>query len=137
MMTEFCFDCGCVRDGVFIENKKKNDYGGTRGRHLPFQTNIKFVLMMVMIVTVVNVLGDDTRALQDTLSSLCSLNNNVGFGSCCRSYDINSVTLASSSTWNCFISSLSFTSESIINFMFVVLFLECVSHCSEALKGKD
>ena len=49
--------------------------------------------MLMMIV----VCGDDTQALRDTISSLCSLNKVGKFASCCGSYDNGaSITLASS-----------------------------------------
>ena len=75
---------------------------------------IMIIIMMTLVVVSMCVLGDDTQALQDTLSSLCSLNKEGQFGSCCESYDISSVTLASSPARNCFISSLSSTSGTII-----------------------
>ena len=89
-------------------------------KYLPFITSTKVPVIMIMLMlgVVVSVLGDDTQALRDTLSSLCSLNQEGQFGSCCRSYDISSVTLAPSPARNCFISSLSSTSGS-VTYLFV------------------
>ena len=69
---------------------------------------MKILTMVVMVVLalVVDVVGDDTQAFRDMLSSLCSLNKEGQFGSCCESIDISSVTLASSATRNCFTSSI-------------------------------
>ena len=90
-------------------------------RRFPALINeIKTPLMMMtlMMMIVMNVIGDDTQALQDTLSSLCSLNKNGHFGSCCDNYDIGSVTLASSPARNCFISSLESVEGSILASLF-------------------
>ena len=97
----------------------------------------KFPLMLVMLVVLMCVLGDDTQAFQDTLSSLCSLNKEGKFGSCCVSYDINSVTLAYSAARNCFISSLSFTRGSILNSLFVFHLLLDFFSFSGTLNTKD
>ena len=65
----------------------------------------------------------DKQALQDTISSLCSLNHEGHFGSCCESYDISSVTLDSSPARNCFISDLYSTSKLITTLFVFQLFL--------------
>ena len=104
--------------------------------HFSFNSNIKAsVIMMVLLVAVLCVLGDDTQALRDTLSSLCSLNQNGAFGSCCESHDINSVTLDSSETWNCFLSSLSSTSNS-ITYLFVIHMIIYDLHISRSFGNK-
>ena len=94
------------------------------------------IMVVLMLAVVVNVLGDDTQALRDTLSSLCSLNKEGKFASCCESYDISSVTLASSAARNCFLSSLSSTSGS-ITFLFVFKLYFRISQFSGNLKTKD
>ena len=68
-------------------------------------------MIMALLVVVASVLGGDTQALQDTLSSLCPLNKEGSFGSCCESYDISSVIPASSGTWGCFLTSLESDTE--------------------------
>ena len=76
--------------------------------------------MLMMIV----VSGDDTQALRDTISSLCSLNKVGQFASCCGSYDNGaSITLEDSSTWSCFISGLGSTTGSVLTSLFVICFI--------------
>ena len=73
--------------------------------------------MLMMIV----VSGDDTQALRDTISSLCSLNSVGKFASCCASYDNGaSLTLASSTARGCFISALASRTESVLTSLFVI-----------------
>ena len=71
-------------------------------------------LMMVIVVS-----ADDTPALRDTVSSLCSLNKAGKFASCCLSYDINSLSLASSPARGCFIYDLSSSTGSVLTSLFV------------------
>ena len=109
-------------NGVGVEKKNtRNEFMSHRlFGHNPFSSCTMSPLMMIMMVMIlVSVLGDDTQALQDTLSNLCSLNHEGYFGSCCENYDISSVTLDSSEARNCFISSLDSTSGSIITYLFV------------------
>ena len=76
--------------------------------------------MLMMIV----VSGDDTQALRDTISSLCSLNKVGKFASCCGSYNNGaSITLGDSLTWSCFISSLKSTKGSVLTVLFVICFI--------------
>ena len=75
-------------------------------------------MLMVVVVS-----GDDTQALRDTISSLCSLNKVGKFASCCGSYDNGaSITLEDSTARDCFIYSLGSTTESDLTFLFVNLF---------------
>ena len=72
--------------------------------------------------------GDDTQALRDTISSLCSLNSVSQFASCCVSYDNGaSLTLESSTVRDCFISNLTTTTESVLTSLFVICFFLCCS----------
>ena len=76
--------------------------------------------MLMMIV----VEGDDTQALRDTISSLCSLNSIGKFASCCVSYDNGaSLTLASSEARTCFIDGLGSTTGSVVTSLFVICFI--------------
>ena len=127
-------------NGEMKINKMKSkcfDYG--RGKCLPFVTCTKtFIVMMTLMVTAECVLGDDTKALQNTLSSLCSLNKEGKFGSCCENYDISSVTLASSVARGCFIHEFSSTDSSIITFLLKLIYLKYGPHSfSEAFKAED
>ena len=70
--------------------------------------------------------GDDTQALRDTISSLCSLNSVGKFASCCVSYDNGaSLTLASSTARSCFIYGLGSTTGSVLTSLFVICFILC------------
>ena len=76
--------------------------------------------MLMMIV----VEGDDTQALRDTISSLCSLNRVGQFASCCVSYDNGaSLTLEFGPVRNCFIPYLESTAESDLTYLFVICFI--------------
>ena len=76
--------------------------------------------MLMMIV----VEGDDTQALRDTISSLCSLNSVGKFASCCVSYDNGaSLTLESSTSSTCFIYGLTSTTGSVLTSLFVICFI--------------
>ena len=68
--------------------------------------------------------GDDTQALRDTISSLCSLNSVGQFASCCASYyNGASLTLASSTARECFIYGLNTTTGSVLTSLFVICFI--------------
>ena len=68
--------------------------------------------------------GNDTPALRDTISSLCSLNKVGQFASCCGSYRNGaSITLASSPARNCFISGLKTAEGSVVTSLFVICFI--------------
>ncbi len=131
--------CGSCQGTGAMRNKGKttNIASFVGHKYLPFITSTKVPVIMIvlMLAVVVSVLGDDTQALRDTLSSLCSLNKEGEFGSCCESYDISSVTLDSSPARNCFISSLSSTSGSITE-LFVLRFFRIV-HFSGIFTRKD
>ena len=132
--------CGSCQGTRAMRNKRKTiNVASSEGhKYLPFINNTKVpvILFALMLTVVVSVLGDDTQALRDTLSSLCSLNKEGKFGSCCESYDISSVTLASSAARNCFISSLYSTSESIIELFVFQLYFRIV-HFSGVFNRKD
>ena len=76
--------------------------------------------MLLMIA----VSGDDTQALRDTISSLCSLNKVGQFASCCGSYENGaSITLEYSPARSCFINGLTSTTGSVLTFLFVICFI--------------
>ena len=80
--------------------------------------------MLMMIV----VEGDDTQALRDTISSLCSLNSVGEFASCCVSYDNGaSLTLEYSAARRCFIYDLASTTGSVLTSLFVICSFLCCS----------
>ena len=116
------------RDFAEVENKmKKVEHDEGRIRLQSFKANTKTALtMMILAAVLVNVLGDDTQAFRDTLSSLCSLNKQGKFGSCCGSFNINSVTLSSSPARNCFVSYLGSSSGSVVTILFVFFAFKCL-----------
>jgi len=71
--------------------------------------------MGVIVLMMIVVCGDDTQALRDTISSLCSLNKVGQFASCCGSYDNGAtITLEDSAARSCFISDLKSTTGSVL-----------------------
>ena len=82
------------------------------------------IIVGVIVLMMIVVSGDDTQALRDTISSLCSLNKVGKFASCCGSYDNGaSITLEYSSARDCFISSLGSTTGSVLTGLFVICFI--------------
>ena len=76
--------------------------------------------MLMMIV----VSGDDTQALRNTISSLCSLNKVGQFALCCGSYNNGaSITLEDSTARNCFIYGLTSNIGSVLLGLFVICFI--------------
>ena len=76
-----------------------------------------------MLMTMIVVEGDDTQALQHTISSLCSLNSVGKFASCCASYNNGaSITLEDTPARSCFIKSFKSTAGSILTSLFVFCF---------------
>ena len=59
-------------------------------------------LFVVFIMTSFVVCGDDTNAIRDTLSSLCSLNNVGQFGSCCKEHPAGSILISKRDSWSCY-----------------------------------
>ena len=120
-----CRRCGCGVGGQ--KENKGNGFvflKGTERDSFFAGTNSSFMIMMTLLVVSTCVLGDDTQALRDTLSSLCSLNKEGQFGSCCESYDISSVTFDSSPARDCFISSLYSKSGLILSLFVCLIVLE-------------
>ena len=84
------------------------------------------VIMGVIVLMMTVVSGDDTQALRDTISSLCSLNKVGQFASCCGSYDNGaSITLEDSPARSCFIYYLESTTGSVLTSLFVFCFFFC------------
>ena len=93
-----------------------------------FFQSTHFVLFLVIVLMMIVVEGDDTQALRDTISSLCSLNSVGQFASCCVSYDNGaSLTLEEGTVRECFISSLSSTTRSVLTYLFVIWIILCCS----------
>ena len=93
-----------------------------------FFQSTHFVLFLVIVLMMIVVEGDDTQALRNTISSLCSLNSVGKFHDCCVSYDNGApITLASSTARSCFISGLTSTSGSVLTSLFVIWFILCCS----------
>ena len=86
--------------------------------HFEFFLIVLFLLISCVIATT----DYPTLTLRDTLSSLCEVNQEGIFGSCCRAYDISSVSIERSEERDCFISNLISTSDG-IEYLFVYMLL--------------
>jgi len=62
-----------------------------------------------MVLVVVS--GDDTQALRNTISSLCSLNTQGDYAQLCNNHDINDIEIDDHNTWNGFFSGLAYTPD--------------------------
>ena len=95
--------------------------------HRIFYISLMLSILMIMgviVLMMIVVCGDDTQALRDTVSSLCSLNKVGHFASCCGSYDNGaSITLEDTPARSCFINSLASTSGSVLTSLFVICFI--------------
>ena len=93
--------------------------------HRNFYISLMLSILMIMgVIVLIVVSGDDTQALRDTISSLCSLNKVGQFASCCGSYDNGaSITLEWSKARECFISGLVSTTGSVLTYLFVICFI--------------
>ena len=77
---------------------------------------ISFVMTLMLLV--VNVHGDDTIALRNTISSLCSLNSVGTFASCCKERDLELLTLNNKTSWDCFVRDMEFDNQNNITSLF-------------------
>ena len=95
--------------------------------HRTFYISLMMSILMIMgviVLMMIAVEGNDTQALRDTISSLCSLNSVGQFHSCCVSYDNGaSLNLEDSPARACFISSLASTTGSVLTSLFVICFI--------------
>ena len=93
------------------------------------------VIMGVIVLMMIVVSGDDTQALRNTISSLCSLNKVGQFASCCGSHNNGaSITLENTPARSCFLNNLKSTTGSVwylfvICFVFVLFLLFDDCHC--------
>ena len=82
------------------------------------------MIMGVIVLMMIVVCGNDTQALRDTISSLCSLNKVGQFASCCGSYDNGaSITLEDTPARSCFFSRLASATGSVLTELFVICFI--------------
>ena len=91
-----------------------------------FETSLKhayqIAVVWVIVAVVVSQAADEEyikNTLRDTVSSLCELNKEGHFGSCCSSFNVASISLESSTSWNFFLSAMKFDSDG-ITVLFVV-----------------
>ena len=91
--------------------------------YIPLMKSISMIMGVIVLMMIV-VCGDDTQALRDTISSLCSLNKVGQFASCCKSYDNGaSITLEKSPIRSCFIYTFTSTEGSVLTSLFVICFI--------------
>ena len=95
--------------------------------HRTFYISLMLSILMIMgviVLMMIVVCGDDTQALRDTISSLCSLNKVGQFASCCGSYDNGaSLILEDSTARSCFFYNLESTTGSVLTSLFVICFI--------------
>ena len=95
--------------------------------HRTFYISLMLSILMIMgviVLMMIAVFGDDTQALRDTISSLCSLNKVGQFASCCGSYNNGaSITLEDSDDRDCFFFGLGSTTGSVLKYLFVICFI--------------
>ena len=80
----------------------KNNNGGHLLSSFLLRRTSLLLVSLVLTSTFLCVCGDDTQALRNTLSSLCSINSGGEFGSCCKTHDAGSVNIKDKNTWDCF-----------------------------------
>ena len=80
------------------------------------------LVSLVLTSTCLCACGDDTNGLRNTLSSLCSINSEGEFGSCCSTHNTASVNLNEKSTWDCFLRDIGTDSDMNVTSLFVVFF---------------
>ena len=91
------------RNNIYSQSKnRKGGFIGTRGRT---RTTIQIVpvhLFLLLFIASFVVSGDDTNAVRDTISCLCSLNSGTQFGKCCEQYPIESIAFSKRESWSCY-----------------------------------
>ena len=90
-------------------------------RFFKMQFFVSFFIVVAVVGVILYCSGDDTQALQNTISSLCINNTRGRFASCCNAHSFKSIVLEERSTWNCFLRDLNFTKEKNLTFLFVPL----------------
>ena len=68
------------------------------------------------------VCGDDTHAVRDTFSSLCSINTGNAFSSCCREHPASSIDLTRLESWSCYANDMKTNENGDLISMFVFSF---------------
>ena len=95
----------------------------TKTFYIPLMMSILVIMGVIVLLMMIVVEGDDTQALRNTISSLCSLNKVGQFASCCKDNDNGAfITLANRNTWICFITAFSSTTGSSLTYLFVICF---------------
>ena len=102
---------------------KNNNGGHLLSPVLHIRTSLLLV-SLVFTSTFLCVCGDDTQALRNTLSSLCSINSGGEFGSCCKTHNPGSVNIKEKNTWECFARDIGSSDDLNVTSLFVfVVFL--------------
>ena len=76
------------------------------------------VFILALMGAGLRVAGDDTKAFQDMLSSLCNLNSLGAFGRCCSTYNATSITFSDKQAIKCYAQEVSAPGNS-LTYMFV------------------
>ena len=101
-------------------DEKKGAFVGTTERTRITHGIVCAHLFVVFIMTSFVVCGDDTNAIRDTLSSLCSLNSVGKFASCCKEYPIGSISFSRRDSWSCYANDMRTNNGGDLLFLFVL-----------------
>ena len=101
-------------------DEKKGAFVGTAERTRIPHGIVCAHLFVVFIMTSFVVCGDDTNAIRDTLSSLCSLNSVGQFGSCCQEHPTGSILFSRRDSWSCYANEMRTNNGGDLIFLFVL-----------------
>ena len=101
-------------------DEKKGAFVGTTERTRITHGIVCAHLFVVFIMTSFVVCGDDTNAIRDTLSSLCSLNSVGQFGSCCQEHPTGSILFSRRDSWSCYANDMRTNNGGDLIFLFVL-----------------
>ena len=71
---------------------------------------VLFLVVLCFLCLPVFVEGNDAQELLNMLSSLCSVNGQGSFASCCKSKPVDSVKISSKDTWDCYLYGIGYSS---------------------------
>ena len=115
----------------------------TRSNGGCFLSSKLILLALILFSTLLCACGNDTQALRNTLSSLCKINTENEFGSCCKTHNTTFVDIKDKKTWDCFLrdigsdANLNVTSLFVFflffSFLFFLLFIFTFFFCCEGI----
>ncbi len=93
---------------------------GMKWRMRSGSCTVPFCLVFAFFSLSCVVCGDDTHAVRDTFSSLCSINRGSVFSSCCREHPASSIDLRRRESWSCYANELKMNENGDLISMFVL-----------------